>query len=234
MENYEQAYARKRHLAAMSAHLAQALPGWFPARAGLSNIWEGVVTIRVDTEALAAEIRPYAEQILEALRGYGVTSAATVKVVVGKRQARSKPSERFHLSRLLGERPALASVQSKVARLREFNRRIADELGSPFPEGAQVANVKEGVITVIASNSAVATQLRYLQREIIEVTRRIGVTNIHSVKVRVTPKVEKAEPVPRRAAAMSGENSEAIRQTAECMEEGSLKSALLKLSKRNR
>lgn len=234
MENYEQAYARKRHLAAMNAHLAQALPGWFPAQAGLSNIWEGEVTIRVDTEALAAEIRPYAAQILEVLRGYGVTSAATLRVVVGKRQVHSRPSERFHLSKLLGEKPALASVQSKVVRLREFNKRIADELGPPFPEGAQVANVKDGVITLIAVNSAVATQLRYLQRNIIEATRRIGVTNIHSVKVRVTPKEEKTERVPRRAAAMSGENSEAIRQTAECMEDGSLKSALLKLSRRKR
>lgn len=234
MENYEQAYARKRHLAAMNAHLAQALPRWFPEQAGLSNIWEGEVTIRVDTEALAAEVRPYAAQIIEELHVYGVTSAATLKVVVGKRQVRSKPSERFHVSKLLGDKPALASVQSKVVRLREFNKRIADELGSPFPEGAQVANVKDGVITVIAVNSAVATQLRYLQRNIIEASRRIGVTNIHSVKVRVTPKVEKTERAPRRAAAMSGENSEAIRQTAECMEDGSLKSALLKLSKRNR
>jgi hypothetical protein len=68
--DYLRAYERKKHLVRLNEALKQVLPVYFPDRAGLSNVWEGRVTVR-DKTALherRATILEVVKELKEALR----------------------------------------------------------------------------------------------------------------------------------------------------------------------
>lgn len=234
MNDYVRAYERRKHLNRIGERLAQALPHWFPERARVTGIWEGEVVIGVADERDIPELQSYGEIILEVLHDYGVTSAARLRYSQGALYRRVPPTQRLHVGKLMAGEGLLAGMQKKALRLDEFNRRIAEELGYPFPAAALIANVKGGVITVCVNASAVATQVRYREALILEAARRLGVQHAERLKVVVAP-LE----VPReyRAAphkAMSEAASKVISEAAESVGDDALGAALERLAGRLR
>ncbi len=85
----------------------------------------------------------------------------------------------------------LGYILQKVNQLNEINRKIADHLDPNLKKHCQVANLNNGQLTIIAANSAVATQLHYMTPDLLRRFRTDpALQSIHTIQCKVRTKYD--------------------------------------------
>lgn len=101
------------------------------------------------------------------------------------------------------------------------------------PANVYVASIRNNTLHLITSSAATATQITYRQRNIISATRRHDARfEVNKLKVSVRPEDPEFKLPPREAIPPSPENARLLAETAKYIEDGALRKALIKLSKR--
>ena len=95
-----------------------------------------------------------------------------------------------------------------------------------------VASIKNNELTLLTAKSTQATQIRYRQRNIISALRRRGL-EVSSLKIKVQPIFSAKKPEDSERY-LTPQNASQLQQTAEHIEDESLRKALINLSKRTR
>lgn len=101
------------------------------------------------------------------------------------------------------------------------------------PANVYVASIRNNTLHLITSSAATATQITYRQRNIISATRRHDARfEVNKLKVSVRPEDPEFKLPSREAIPPSPENARLLAETAKYIEDGALRKALIKLSKR--
>ena len=103
------------------------------------------------------------------------------------------------------------------------------------PANVYVASIRNETLHLITSSAATATQITYRQRNIIAATRRYGAQfEVSKLKVSVRPEDPEFKLPPREPIPLSVENAQQLAAMAKYIEDGALRKALIKLSKRGK
>ena len=129
---------------------------------------------------------------------------------------------------LKGSNHILHSLYAQSQELRTIQQ-IVDRV---LNVATSVASLKNNELTLLTAKSAQATQIRYRQRNIISALRRRGL-EVSSLQIKVQPifSPKKSEDSERY---LTPQNASQLQQTAEHIEDESLRKALIKLSRRTR
>jgi hypothetical protein len=129
---------------------------------------------------------------------------------------------------LKGSNHILHSLYAQSQELRTIQQ-IVDRV---LNVATSVASLKNNELTLLTAKSTQATQIRYRQRNIISALRRRGL-EVSSLKIKVQPifSPKKSEDSERY---LTPQNASQLQQTAEHIEDESLRKALIKLSRRTR
>ena len=129
---------------------------------------------------------------------------------------------------LKGSNHILHSLYAQSQELRTIQQ-IVDRV---LNVATSVASLKNNELTLLTAKSTQATQIRYRQRNIISALRRRGL-EVSSLKIKVQPifSRKKSEDSERY---LTPQNASQLQQTAEHIEDESLRKALIKLSRRTR
>ncbi len=129
-------------------------------------------------------------------------------------------------SQILGKSTVLKNLYNHTKELLS----IQDVIRKHLTTDIHVAAYKGQTLHLIAPSSAVATQLRYRQRNIIALLRQQY--PIDKLKVSVQPSEPEPPQILNPAIPPSAENARQIADTAKYIEDEGLRKALIKLSKR--
>jgi hypothetical protein len=129
---------------------------------------------------------------------------------------------------LKGSNHILHSLYAQSQDLRTIQQIVARVLDVE----TSVASLKNNELTLLTAKSTHATQIRYRQRNIISALRRAGL-EVSSLKIKVQPIFSAKKPEDSERY-MTQQNASQLRQTAEHIEDESLRKALINLSRRTR
>ena len=99
-------------------------------------------------------------------------------------------------------------------------------------DDVSVASLKDHELTLTSPSSAVASKLRYRQRNIITALKRTGI-DVNSIKIKVLPSYQPFVEE-QRERTLSGRNAEHLEESAQYIEDEALRKALIKLAKRGK
>jgi|DEB0MinimDraft_10_1074344.scaffolds.fasta_scaffold60359_2 hypothetical protein len=119
---------------------------------------------------------------------------------------------------------SLFSQSRELARIQQIARRVVDH-------DISVGPLKSGTLTFFTESAALATRLRYRQRQLLAALRRAGI-DVQQVRFRVEPTVPKPEQ-PGVERELSDASASHLRQSAAFIEDPALRSAMEKLSERS-
>ena len=129
---------------------------------------------------------------------------------------------------LKGSNHILHSLYAQSQELRTIQQ-IVDHV---LDVETSVSSLKNNELTLLTAKSTQATQIRYRQRNIISVLRRRGL-EVFSLKIKVQPIFSAKKPEDSERY-LTPQNALQLQQTAEHIEDESLRKALMKLSRRTR
>jgi len=129
---------------------------------------------------------------------------------------------------LKGSNHILHSLYAQSQELRTIQQ-IVDRV---LNVATSVASLKNNELTLLTAKSTQATQIRYRQRNIISALRRRGL-QVSSLKIKVQPIFSPKKPEDSERY-LTPQNASQLQQTAEHIEDESLRKALIKLSRRTR
>lgn len=125
-------------------------------------------------------------------------------------------------------------VLSRIARHARTSARLQRQLQAALPQDLaghwQLARMDAEVLCLVTENSLWATQLRYRRTILLRSAAAILGHQPRQLQIRIEPNVSARWPTP--PARLSTAAAESLRQSAECMEEGPLREALLRLASR--
>lgn len=119
-------------------------------------------------------------------------------------------------------------LQSLLAQSQELTsiQKIVDHF---VDDHCAVASFKNNDLTLITATGALATRIRYRQRNIISALRRAGL-EVNNLKIKVQPG-EFQEPQPVVERHLSQQSADQITDVAESIEDNALKKALKRLTR---
>jgi hypothetical protein len=129
---------------------------------------------------------------------------------------------------LKGSNHILHSLYAQSQELRTIQQ-IVDRV---LDVKTSVASLKNNELTLLTAKSTQATQIRYRQRNIISTLRRGGL-EVSSLKIKVQPIFTAKKPEDSERY-LTPQNASQLQQTAEHIEDESLRKALINLSRRTR
>ncbi len=129
---------------------------------------------------------------------------------------------------LKGSNHILHSLYAQSQELRTIQQ-IVDHV---LDVETSVGSLKNNELTLLTAKSTQATQIRYRQRNIISALRRRGL-EVSSLKIKVQPIFSAKKPEDSERY-LTPQNALQLQQTAEHIEDESLRKALMKLSRRTR
>ena len=119
-------------------------------------------------------------------------------------------------------------LQSLLAQSQELTsiQKIVDHYVS---DDCAVASFKNNDLTLITPTGALATRIRYRQRNIIAALRRSGL-EVRNLKIKVQP-LEFREPTPETERNLSQQSARQLDELADSIEDNALKKALKRLTR---
>ena len=135
------------------------------------------------------------------------------------------------LSEILDAGHALGALAEASRRVRHLQRIYLETVPAALSHASRVGWARAGVVTVIASNGAVAAKLRQLTPRILEGFRRHG-EQCNSMRIEVQVEPGPAAGVAGRKKSLSPAALEAIEQAVQSLPESELRSALARLARR--
>ena len=132
--------------------------------------------------------------------------------------------------KIMGSSPVLKQLYSEALNLLSLQSVIRDH----FNADVSVASLDNKTLLLITHSSAVATQLRYRQRNITSLVRQQCRIDINTIKISVRPVEVREKPPTSNPLPPSKENARNLANIAGLIEHDGLRNALIKLSKRSK
>ncbi|MBT4159851.1 MAG: DUF721 domain-containing protein [Gammaproteobacteria bacterium] len=126
---------------------------------------------------------------------------------------------------LKGSNHILHSLFTQSRELINIEKVVHRNLDDPVA----VSSLKNNELTIVTRSGAVATRLRYRQRNLMNALRRAGIS-VNAIKFKVQPELLPPEP-PTVDRHLSRENAHQLAESAQYIEDEPLKKALMHLSK---
>jgi hypothetical protein len=109
---------------------------------------------------------------------------------------------------------------------------VTNILNDFVEQKVEVSSLKNKELLLFANNAAIATKIRYRQRNLISALRKAGL-DVNSLKIKVQPVFEPVK-LPQVERELSNQNAAHLAEIAQHIEHEPLKKALLKLSRHSK
>lgn len=128
----------------------------------------------------------------------------------------------------------LTALSTHTTHIQQLQNHIRSELGHPLSDHLSVVNFNQQTLTIHTDSPAWAAKLRFNIQNILKIARqKCGLTELRSVRVKVIiPEFD--TPATNRRLSISEDTAHMILKTSESINDDSLRTALLRLSKHNR
>ncbi len=125
------------------------------------------------------------------------------------------------------------ALMRKAQRIQSANALLQGMLPEDLAPYCRLMNIAFDTAVIETSNANIATRLRYMTRELLNSLRYHDfLRNIKKIKVKVHTPARKKPPQPQRQVnPISGKSGDLIRESAESIDNPSLRDSLLKLAK---
>jgi hypothetical protein len=135
------------------------------------------------------------------------------------------------INKVIKAQHTLVSLNRQLAKQQVLTDQVRTLLPTPLNQQLVSAILNERTLSLLVHSPVWASRLRYLAPQLQRQLRQQGVV-IERIRPRVVPEQGKEKRVSvRRPKALSPENAELLRQTADALGDGPLQEALRRLSK---
>ena len=135
------------------------------------------------------------------------------------------------ISEILGTESALGGLAAVSRRVEQLQRIYLEAVPAALSRASRVAWARAGVVSVVASNGAVAAKLRQLTPRVLDRFRRHG-HEFNSMRIEVQVEAATARSTARPGKRLSPQASSAIDEAARSVPDPRLRDALLRLARR--
>lgn len=135
------------------------------------------------------------------------------------------------IQKLISTQSTLASLGDQLTCQAKLMQQVKACLTAPLDEHIQAAVLKDQALTLFVNSPAWASRLRYLAPQLIRQLKQAGLI-IQEVRARIIPEAGMGmKSRQRHRPILSEESAETLRSTAEGLEAGALREAMLRLSR---
>jgi hypothetical protein len=135
------------------------------------------------------------------------------------------------ISEILGAESALGDLAAASRRVERLQRIYLEAVPAVLSRMSRVGWARAGVVSVIASNGAVAAKLRQMTPRILEGFRRHGL-KFNSMRIEVQVDAGQPAPAARGAKRLSPEALRSLEESLRTLPESPLRAALARLARR--
>ncbi len=149
---------------------------------------------------------------------------------------KQKPHHARTLYEILNRSPHFASIAPQIEKLRTLHQQLAESIDSKLLRQCQVADFKEGVLTLIVSSPALGHTFRFLGTELVEkLKKKAPWQSLRTIKTLVrsalpSPSFQDLHSNTSPRLGLSPKSAELLQSTATTIHALPLQQALLKLS----
>lgn len=129
--------------------------------------------------------------------------------------------------------PGTRRLLAHARHLEAVREAIARQLPGDLAEGWQLARCGADALVLTTDSAARATRLRYSRKRLLDAMEQALGMRAQHLTVKILPPAPLRQDPPRRAQ-LSPAAAEVLRQTAQTMEDGALRRALVRLAQRAR
>ncbi len=152
---------------------------------------------------------------------------------------KQQPHHARTLYEVLKRSPHFASIGPQIAKLRTLHQHLSESIDPKLLRQCQVADFKDGILTLIVSSPALGHTFRFLGTELVDKLKtKTPWQTLKGIKT-LTRASESQDAAPTNAAkptksffSLSTKSAEHLQSIASTIQHPSLKNALLKLSSR--
>lgn len=123
-------------------------------------------------------------------------------------------------------------LKKKANELRRLNHTVKLSLPLDCHEHMEIAGIRDNQLIILTDSPVWQTRLRLYSHAILEALLQCEGIKLNRVKLRLAPKKRVIQEEPPVARYLNQQSAELIAQTASCINDPALSSALLKLSKK--
>ncbi|VAW69862.1 hypothetical protein MNBD_GAMMA09-623 [hydrothermal vent metagenome] len=123
-------------------------------------------------------------------------------------------------------------IKKKAVELNELNRAIKISLPRDCHDHVQVAGIRGNQLIILTDSPVWRTRLRMMSQAMLEALHQHTGLKLHRVKLSLAPQQRIIEEPPRVKRTLSRHSSNIIIQTANCISDPKLQSALLQLARK--
>lgn len=132
---------------------------------------------------------------------------------------------------LRGNRGQLSRIAQQARTSAQLQRQLQAVLPRQLAGHWRVAKLDDQTLCLVTEDPLWATQLRYRRNVLLRCAERLLGKQPRKFQIRIEPSVGTAQPRP--PSRLSATAAETLRHSAQCMEEGPLRAALLRLASRH-
>ena len=130
----------------------------------------------------------------------------------------------------MGTPGSMAQLKHELARQQRLIEQVRSALPDPLKQQLLAAVLSGKSLTLWVNSPAWASRLRYLAPQLMRQLQQQGLMIEHLHPRIIPPQMKAGRGPSRRPAGLSEKSAESLRQTAETLEAGPLREALLRLS----
>jgi hypothetical protein len=144
----------------------------------------------------------------------------------------SYPQAMKSIQKFFTSKSTLASLGDQLTHQAGLMQQVKDCLTAPLDEQIQAAVLRDQVLSLFVKSPAWASRLRYLAPQLLRQLKQSGL-EIHEIRARIIPEEASIGIKDRHwhRPLLSEPSAESLRSTAEGLEAGALREAILRLSR---
>ncbi len=134
-------------------------------------------------------------------------------------------------SLLAKETSPLQNLVKKAQRIQQLGQKLEARLDPSLQGNFTLANIHEGVATILADSSAWATRLRYQIPVILDVlTNQLGQNRVTTVRIKIAQQQQDARTEEKQKISLSSETASYLTRTADAFGDSPIRDSLLKIA----
>ncbi len=125
-----------------------------------------------------------------------------------------------------------SSIRQKAFQLKRLKQAILASLPVDCHSHLEVAGIRDNQLVVLTDSPVWQTRLRMYSQSMLEALHQHADIKLSRVKIRLSPPQREIEEPPPPPRILSTQSAQLIEQTAQCISDEALSSALLRLSRK--
>ncbi len=129
------------------------------------------------------------------------------------------------------ESSPLQNLVKKAQRIQQLGQKLETHLDPSLQGNFTLANIHEGVATIMADSSAWATRLRYQIPVILDVlTNQLGQNHVKTVRIKIAHQHQNERTKDKQTISLSSEAASYLTRTADAFGDSPIRDSLLKIA----